>query len=307
MPNTLLHIGVQAAATRAVAPAADVKWLLLGAVLPDLPWIFERLLMPWWPAAHIYDLRLYAVVQASALFAVVLCAAFAVLSRRPGFVFALLAANVVLHLLLDASECKWGNGVHLIAPWSWSPLNFELVWPESQLVLGLTGGSLAYLAWLLARRPGEPIGLSFRRARLAAAAPLLLAYFALPPQFVDAALAADNHSIATLRHDGDRTGRPAAIDRATVEARGAGWILRTLSGDEIAVVGALPLEAGTVSLRGRFQADGALHVEEAHRHVPWLRNAPTYLGLAVFATVWAIALLAGKWRWLRRKTAIQQP
>ena len=48
-----------------------------------------------------------------------LCAAIAALTTTPRLVASVLGLNALLHLLLDATEQKWGNGVHLLAPFSW--------------------------------------------------------------------------------------------------------------------------------------------------------------------------------------------
>ncbi len=39
MPNTLAHLAVQGLATRALLPRSDLKWIALGCVLPDLPFV----------------------------------------------------------------------------------------------------------------------------------------------------------------------------------------------------------------------------------------------------------------------------
>ena len=65
MPNTLAHLGIQGVATRAFIRTADVKWIFLGAVIPDIPWILQRLVRGTLPGVDLYELRLYATVQAS--------------------------------------------------------------------------------------------------------------------------------------------------------------------------------------------------------------------------------------------------
>ena len=44
MPNTLAHLGVQALVTRTLLPRAELRWIALGCVIPDLPWIAQRAL-----------------------------------------------------------------------------------------------------------------------------------------------------------------------------------------------------------------------------------------------------------------------
>ena len=110
MPNTLVHLGVQGIGNRLISKKIDLKWVFLGCLIPDIPWILRRALLTLFPEVNAYDLTLYATVQASLLYCLLLSLVFALLSERTRFVFAVLAANVVLHLLLDAVEQCLGEG-----------------------------------------------------------------------------------------------------------------------------------------------------------------------------------------------------
>jgi len=127
MPNTLVHLGVQGLGNRLISDNIDLKWVFLGCVIPDFPWILRRALIALAPGMDLYDVTLYAAVQASLLFCLLLSLVFSVLSARPRLVFGILAANALIHLLLDTIEIKWGNGVFLLAPLSWKPLSFGWV------------------------------------------------------------------------------------------------------------------------------------------------------------------------------------
>ncbi len=84
MPNTLAHLFVQGVATRSLLRGADLRWICLGCVIPDLPWILQRVV---WrlnlAVLSPYDLRLYVIVQSSLIACLVLCGAFAMLSVEP--------------------------------------------------------------------------------------------------------------------------------------------------------------------------------------------------------------------------------
>jgi hypothetical protein len=81
MPNTLVHIAIQVPVTRAVTSGIGMGWLLLGCVIPDIPWILRRPAGSLVPGINAYDLVQYASVQASLLFCVVLSAGFACLAH----------------------------------------------------------------------------------------------------------------------------------------------------------------------------------------------------------------------------------
>nr|MBS0019700.1 hypothetical protein [Gammaproteobacteria bacterium] len=124
MPNTIAHFGLQGAASRLLFGTVDPRWIMVGCVIPDAPWIAQRVVHAAAPGFDPYSLRLYFVAQASLLSSLVLCAACAVLTRTPRVLFFLLGFNVLAHLLLDACQTKWGNGVAIAAPISWSLWNF---------------------------------------------------------------------------------------------------------------------------------------------------------------------------------------
>ena len=106
MPNTLVHLGVQGAVCRALCPQADPKWVWAGCIVPDAAWILQRIagLVPGVPA---YELRLYAVVQASLGFSLLLAVAVTAFSGKWGPAALIVGANALFHLLLDACQIKW--------------------------------------------------------------------------------------------------------------------------------------------------------------------------------------------------------
>ena len=59
MPNTLAHIAVHGAANASWQPARYLPWVLLGCVLPDVPWIANRVLRAANPAIDVVALDLY--------------------------------------------------------------------------------------------------------------------------------------------------------------------------------------------------------------------------------------------------------
>jgi len=144
MPNSLVHFAVQGVATRSMIRDADIKWVFLGCIIPDIPWIIQRVLRVMLPQIDPYTLRVYVIIQASFVFCVILSAAFAFFSEKPKTVFLILLLNSFVHLLLDALEIKPGAGVHLIAPFSWELIMFGLVWPEHVAVALLTIIGLIY-------------------------------------------------------------------------------------------------------------------------------------------------------------------
>lgn len=289
MPNLLAHYGVQGPLSRAGLPAVDLKWILAGCLLPDLPWILQRAAKALLPGlVDPYQLRLYVAVQASLLFCLLLALAVAQFAERPGPVLAVLALNALLHLVLDGLQTKWATDVHLAAPLRWEGWSPDLFWPESVATLAMTAAGVAFFGWAVSRRAGgegiRPCAPPIRRGAVAAAA--LLAYGALPLAFTGGAGAAGTHYVDVLRGRTERTGRYLELDRTRYVDRAGGDVLRTFAGEEIRVRGADLDRSATVSVRGRFVAPDELRVTALHVHRSGLRDLASYVGLALLVGVW---------------------
>lgn len=283
MPNILAHFGLQGAASRLFFGNVDSRWIMVGCVIPDVPWIAQRVVQAVASDLDPYIARLYFVAQASLLSSLVLCAACAVLTRNPRFLFLFLGFNVLAHLLLDASQTKWGNGVAIAAPISWTLWNFELFWPEHWLSHGLTGLGVLFVAWAWRHGLWRPFELEVWRWPFALL--LLLVYFALPAVLVPSAYQADVHNAKTLREE--RIGQAVAFDREHFDSQLKPWNDRAYR-----LRGQAPTTEAVVSLEGTLVGADTIQVERLHIHAGRTRDIPSVIGLGIFAT----ALAVGLWR-----------
>ena len=291
MPNTLAHFGIQAVATRRLLKEPHTKWVFLGCVIPDIPWILQRAGGAFLPGVDTYDLRLYAIAQSSLIGSLLLCGAVAAVSERPRKVLTILSLNVLFHLLIDMVQTKWANGVHLFAPLSWELLNFGLFWPESLPTYILTAFGLVYVAWIWRRIIAEPAllsAISLRRGLLAVV--LLSGYFFFPLALQSGPDTYDNHFVRTLRERDARVGRLVEFDRNHYLKRPGGDILRTFAGEELRVVGEHLDHSAQVSVRARFIDAKTIEISELHEHSAWFRDGASYIGLLMLGTIWSIAL-----------------
>jgi hypothetical protein len=293
--NTLAHIGIQGITARAISPGADVKWVFLGCIVSDVPWILQRALGRLALSIDPYELRLYAIAQSSLAVSLVLCGALALLSSARRRIFAVLSLNTLFHLFLDALQKKAASGVHLLAPFSWELLNFGLFWPESWPTYLLTATGIGFLAYSF-RRPGNSSGLVLGACRLAGAGTLFAAYVLLPVALLAGPEAANNHFVDTLRSHVSRPGRVVEFDRAYYLNQEHGGLIQTFAGEELRVEGISPAQPGLVSLRGRFANEKTVRVDEVHYHSRWFRDLASYVGLG-FVALWWIGIL---WRELCR-------
>lgn len=292
MPNTLAHAGLQGLISRTALPAIELRWVYLGVVIPDVPWIFQRLMHVAVPTIDPYLLRSYVVIQASLLGCLVFCAAIALLAKRAWLIFAILGGNAVLHLVLDALQTKWANGAHFWAPFSWELTNWGLFWPEGFVTYGLTVLGLAYIIWYW--RPavqGEwDIALP-TVPQFTGVVVLLSAYFVVPILLLQGPIEANAHYLKTLGGDEERRGSYVEIDRAQYVRTDEGAILRYYGGGDQVRVEEIELESpATISIRGIFAEDDEIRVIDYHVHAGGLRNYTSYLGLVLILFVWAAAL-----------------
>jgi len=287
MPNVLAHLGIQGLATRALVRDADHKWIYLGCIIPDLPWILQRIIRLIFPGIDPYDLRLYVVALASLCFCILLSLALSTLSTHFKKISLVLILNTFFHLLLDACQTKWANGVHFLAPFNWELANFHLFWPESIITYLLTIFGVVYflVAWRHAIKHSPHI--TWRPlSKITVFAGLLTVYFVGPFLLLAGVEKADNHFVSTLRNRNEREGRYIELDRNSFTYSPSGGILQTFAGEEL-YVARLPLvRSATVSIRGKFLSARRIGVEEYHVHLAWIRDTANYVGLTLVGTLW---------------------
>jgi len=291
LPNTLCHIAIQAPLGRTVFGKDRLLFILIACIIPDLPWILLKGLLPL-NCFNPYDLRLYCTAQASLLFCLIFSAALAACSRQSGMIFLVLGSNCLFHLLLDGLEIKWGNGVHLIAPWSWTMMQVGLVWPEHPVILFFSLAGFLYLLYLLYSRRNTrncPMRPNFSgKTKIAAAIFFLSCYFLAPLFFLKQMEKADTYNIHTLRMQDERPGKPLAFDR--VHYFSQQQTLQTFAGERIIVVGSQPASSGRVSFRGRFLTPTSFLSTEHHYHRDG-RDLATLIGLFLTCTLLLQSLL----------------
>lgn len=267
-----------------------VALVLLGCIVPDLPWILRRSIVGLNISVDQYALMQYVIVQASLLFCLVFCAAVACLTRRWALTGAVLAVNAFLHLLIDTVEIKVGNGVHLLAPWSWELFSFALIWPEHMLVTLLTVIGLGIGAWLLVSAPAD-LGLADHRMarRVGLGGLLMAAYLLAPLALLQGPYDADVRSVKTLREAGERVGRTVRFDRRPYVKSEDGAYIVTFAGEKLQLVGESLPPSGHASVTGVFADEQTVQVQQIRQSEASLRDLASYIGLFVIAVVWVRA------------------
>ena len=293
MPNTLAHIGIQGLASQAIFRNADLKWVFIGCIIPDIPWILRHILLKL-PFLHLnpYYLKLFVMVQASLVFCLIFCLILASFSKNFLKTFAILFLNSFLHLLLDACQIKWANGVHLMAPLSWELTHFSFFWPESPITFILTGFGLIFILLKWQQSIKSPINLTLRpSARIYLCAGLFIVYMISPFYMMNGPLNEDNHFINTFKNYDSRPGKYVEFDREKFIHQDSENYIKTYTGEKINVSGIKGEHSMIVSARAHFVKKNKVNVLEHHEHLPMFRDYASYLGLFLILLVFILSFV----------------
>jgi hypothetical protein len=259
LPNTLCHIALQGSLHKTLFTDRGLLWVVIGCIVPDIPWIILRISLAL-AIADPYQLRLYTTILASLPFCILAAAVLAQFAARPVLAFALLSVNCLLHLLLDATQIKYANGVHLTAPFDWTALHLDLFRLDHPLGLPLTVAGLFLLLWQWPKIGRQCHWADIvRPVRQLTAALCLSLYLFVPLSFTDDLERSDFHYLRTLKDKANRVGKYVEFDRVAHDARLPG--VRLFSGEWIRVTGTIiPGNAKTISIRGRFTTPDTVQV-----------------------------------------------
>ncbi|NWF91109.1 MAG: hypothetical protein HXY50_16810 [Ignavibacteriaceae bacterium] len=289
MPNTLAHVGLNSILTKAVIRKSDILLIYIGSIIPDIPWIFQRVVSMLYPNINLYDLRLYFIITSTLFFSLILCLALSLLLINSRKSFFILSMGTFSHLLLDAMEIKWGNGVHFIAPLDWQLSNFNLFFHETLFVYLLTIGGIIYLvlSWREIGTSNNKL-FTFSQKRIALTIFCLAAYFIIPLGLLDYPQSADNHFIRTLRNKTLRAGKYFEIDRGNFVNKGDEDIFITPF-KEVLTINNLNLnESSIMSIRAWFVTESEIKIQEYHIYKN--RDLFSYAGLAILIILLAIRI-----------------
>ncbi len=299
VPNTLAHLGAQGVLNHLVKRDIDPKLIGLGCLLPDVPWILQRLITGLQLGHDPYTVRLYCIAQASLFVTLCLCGALAFLSQKPQEVFLILGVNACLHLLLDGLQTKLANGVHFFAPISWDLWNIGWFWPESLPTYILTGCGVLYLIWKWSAAVNQPIPFQQRSPlKIGLSVAMIALYFFLPYVFLDGPRQADNHFVRTLEEKDSRKGKPIEFDRRSYIKTPSEDVVDTFGGERLTVANSPLDHSGTISGRGTFSTQNEVKFREMHEHTGRLRDISSILGILLLIAMWGQAFFT---QWIHQK------
>lgn len=265
---------------------AELVWVLVGCIIPDLPWVSLKLLLLS-EVFNPYLLRLYFTAQASLFFCIFLTAALSLFTTKSTRIFTIVATNTLLHLFIDALQIKWGNGVHFLAPFDWNMFRFDLFWPEHIAVVLFTLFGFIYLAtfWtkILASIQVHPQEFIFtNRKKQIMGMFFLFIYLLGPPLFFEPMLRADTYYIKTMSESSSRQGKTVEFDRSNYYSLSKE--IRIYSGEKFKIEGEQPVKSGKVSFKGSFSSEDKILSTSYHYHRDY-RDFASIIGLLLTCTL----------------------
>ncbi len=290
MPNTLAHIGVQTFLNKSVHPASDCKWIVLGCIIPDIPWILQKIIVASGINADLIYVKLYTICQSSLFFSLLLAGTIALLTKDSLKIFILLAANSLIHLLLDACQTKWANGVHILAPFSWQPLHLNLFWPEQPITHIITFSGIIAVVLFFEKDSSQTVYLQIDKLKTTLSGLLIVCYFTTPFLFFPEITAANNHFIKTLQSS-ERSGKYVEMDRRRCKRKDNS--IQTFYKEWFKTTNFICPKSEIASIQGNFIDNNTIKVSNSHSHSR-LRNVYSVIGLSIILIIWTSALLKRK-------------
>jgi len=306
MPDLLSHFGAGYLVSRWSVRRSDVPLILGGSLLPDVGWIARRALHGLFSTDSI-ALSVWLIPWHTPWVLLLGCATLALICRTPVRAFSILYGVSWVHLLLDASQTRFGNGVLFLYPLSMRETSWHLFWPESPVNHALAIGSFILLLGLLFGLVDGPLtvgwapsrasegGQPSRRRRLFLSLIFVLAAVATV-SLTRARLVEEN--VFNLRFVTDPSafeGRRIALDRSLVVGD-APPRLRTFNGRQFLLTGDLDVNPGdTISLEGTY-GGGRIAVQRYHKHQEELRSLYSLVGLTMYGGLEVARRIAAKWK-----------
>jgi len=194
-----------------------------------------------------------------------------------------------LHLILDALEDKWGNGVHLAAPFDWAHFSVG-VWPTESTVTWLISLGGVIVIFLVHRLKTDAAMIHITWLRTIGMAGLIAFYAVIPMVFVDDVIASNSLYLGTLSQSSDRDGQLIEFDRSLVMVQGEDVVVESHTREVFTIVEPPEeIQSGSYSLKGRFVSKDRIQVTEWKSH-SGLRDIASSIGLALIGA-WFVAIV----------------
>jgi hypothetical protein len=280
--------------TRALFKTADPRWICLGLLIPDLPWILQRVLLSIPIDIPPYAIRAYVVGMSAPLMCSILSAAIASLFKKWREVFSILLFGSMVHLLLDAVQEKGGLGIPLAYPFYFETFSYPLFSMNGWISVSITFiGLLTTLYILLKPRNYFPFPKwTHEKHRLILCGILVWGYLTIPAMFLEATIRSNVHDTGVISGLLNRTGASVHFDRAHFTPGVVSSIKNSTMPSAVEVVGIDLNAPALVSGKAIFVSENTLEMQSYEAHPRYARFSYTMVGLLAIIAIWIRPILS---------------
>ena len=177
MPDWLVHLGFAYVMARLIK-LRDLKLFFLGSLLPDV----SRVALYFTDLAHLDPVssHLYFMPFHTPFMAALVSSVISLFSQNFKKCFFLIFLGAILHLALDLTQYRMGNGVLLFYPFSFRQFYFSLFWSGDNVSIFLRVLAIGVLVICLLKKRPVRRPLSLKTANLKIAFPLMVLVLVIP-------------------------------------------------------------------------------------------------------------------------------
>lgn len=301
MPDWLIHMGATYTLGRPMR-GWDLRWLLLGAILPDLlPRVAGSAIatMDWLEPLREPSVALYLSFLHTPFSVLLLIAATTVFAADQREALRGLLFGAILHIALDLVQRTLGGGVSLLYPLDLQTFSLQIAWYENPVTYALAPTFGVGLLVLAVRQRASRRGPAFARCRrldLFNAGMMLAVVFAMPLFYLERAVEQNLNATGVAAHPEEFEGREVALPVALVAAVGPDDVQLEANHALFSVPrSSLPTVEvdDRVSVRGIYRV-GEIEPTDTFVHDYDFKRAVSIAGLLLLILFWCPA------SWLRR-------
>lgn len=291
MPNTLAHLAIQIPAGRALGQQTLIL-VCMGLMIPDLPWILQRVLLYVDGSFSALHIRSYCLALSTPALCLLLSWGISLLFRNPVRTLTVLFSQCLLHFFLDGLEQKGGIGILWFAPLNWASFSFEILSMDGVFVRGLSILGIVLGLILIFRRSNQNKDLfRLNRVRMIGSSALLMIYLLVPLALMDTIIEKDVHHFRSWAMPSTREDNSISFDRAVLVPGCPTYIKNDLTPEPVVLKGFKSEEPGLIIGRGMFASENELILKDYTIIDRNERSVATFVGIVMVMAILARHLL----------------
>ena len=281
MPDWVVHLGFAYVMARLIK-MRDLKLFFLGSLVPDISRIglyFASFFHLNQISSHLY----FAPFHTPFVAALVACL-ISSFSKNFKKCFFLIFLGAILHLALDLTQYRVGNGVLLFYPFSFRQFYFSLFWSGDNVSIFLRILAIGVLLICLLEKRSIGSPLSFKAVKLKIAFPLILLCLLIPLSTMGPIMKNNVDYLDFFAHPEKWEGEKVEFYKARVVSTNP-VIVREMGVRFELVTSEEFKRNDRVSIKGAYE-EGRIIPDFIHRYRGPSKSMVSLVGLLLFVLVW---------------------